>query len=130
MAKKSEMGRPKRELSSLPKGWKKGVLDLAEVGASDVEMRGYLNISTDLWYRFIEEEPDFSETVQRCAQSCQIWWERHARLNLDNKTFNTQLWFINMKNRFKDSWADKQEIDHTTNGKEITTVTRQIVDKT
>jgi hypothetical protein len=126
MGKKKAVGRPLKALKDLPKNWQKGVMDLAEVGASDVELRGFLDISKQVWYRFLEEDEEFTETIARCARSCQIWWERHGRLNLDCKEFNTQLWFLNMKNRFKGQWADKQEVDLTSKGDKIELVERVI----
>ena len=109
---KRKVGRPKKKLDCLPNGWQEGVVELAEQGASDVELRDYLNISDDLWYRFIEEEPEFSLTIKKASRKCRIWWEKSGRLNLDNKDFSPTLWYMNMKNRF--GWADKQEISQKT----------------
>lgn len=105
-----ERGRPKKGLDCLPVGWEDYCIDLASQGASDVELRDYLDISNDLWYRFLKEEPRFSETINRCAQKCQVWWEKNGRLNLASKDFNSTLWYMNMKNRF--GWKDKQEVDN------------------
>lgn len=114
------VGRPKKTLDDLPDGWKKNCLLLAEQGASDVELRDLLDISTDLWYRFIDEEPQFSETIRKCSQKCEVWWQKKGRLNLENKEFSSTLWYMNMKNRF--GWADKREVDHTTKGDKIESI--------
>lgn len=121
-------GRPKKTLDCLPQGWQEHCLGLASEGASDVELRHYLDISNDLWYRFMEEEPIFSETIKRCATSCQVWWEKNGRKNLDSKDFNSTLWYMNMKNRF--GWKDKQEVaqDITSGGEKITEIRRTIID--
>jgi len=118
-------GRPKKTLEDLPKDWDKGVFELAEQGASDVELRVYLNISPDLWYRFLKEEPKFSETIKRCSEVCEVWWQKQGRLNLRDKEFSPTLWYMNMKNRF--GWADKKEVDHTTGGEKITQIERVIM---
>ena len=113
-------GRPKKTLEDLPIDWEKGVLDLAGQGASDVEIRGFLDISQELWYRFIEDEPEFSITIKKARDLCRIWWEKNGRLNLENKDFSATLWYMNMKNRF--GWADKQEIDHTSKHEKINSI--------
>lgn len=118
-------GRPKKTLDDLPEGWKEGILALAGEGASDVELRVYLDISIDLWYRFIKEEPEFTETIKRCSAVCEVWWQKQGRLSLRDKEFSPTLWYMNMKNRF--GWADKKEVDHTTGGEKITQIERVIV---
>jgi len=102
-------GRPKIQLSDFPKGWEDAVIDLGSQGASDVEIRDYLNgICHETWTRLLDEEPHFSETIKKASLKCHVWWEKNGRLNLDNKEFSATLWYMNMKNRF--GWADKQEI--------------------
>jgi len=122
-------GRPKKTLECLPKGWQDEVVALAEVGASDVEIVDYLDISKDLFYRFIEDEPEFSSTIKKAHVKCEVWWQRNGRTNLDGKEFNSTLWYMNMKNRF--GWADKQEVkqDVTSGGKQLQSISpHQFVD--
>lgn len=101
-------GRPKITTNDFPENWKAEVLALASEGASDVEIRGLLDICNDTFYRLIEDDSEFSETINKAKSLCRIWWEKNGRLNLENKDFSSTLWYMNMKNRF--GWADKQEI--------------------
>lgn len=112
-------GRPKETLDRLPDGWQERVLELASQGASDVELRVELGLCIDTFYRFIDDEKEFSETIKRAHDLCQVWWEKNGRVNLDTKEFNSTLWYMNMKNRF--GWADKQEqkVDHTSKGEQV-----------
>lgn len=110
-------GRPKKTLDCLPKGWEEGVISLGKEGASDVEIRGYLGISDDLWDRFLIEEPTFSRTIKEARTQCRIWWERTGRegcfMGGKDNPFNATVWIFNMKNRFK--WTDRTENTSTVN---------------
>lgn len=110
------MARPKEDLSSLPDNWQKEVLELYKEGASDVEVKALIcsyrgSISNDLWERWMNEEPVFSETIKKGKLLSNAWWEKHGRSELQNKEFNSALWYMNMKNRFK--WTDRQEASVT-----------------
>jgi len=85
-------------------------------GASQAEITAGLEISNDLFYRFMKEEPEFSETIKKGLVLCKCWWEKKGRKNLENSKFSATLWYMNMKNRF--GWADKTEITGA-NGKDL-----------
>lgn len=110
-------GRPKKTLKDLPTDWKNGVLALYKEGASDVEAMVFLSLGDTAFNRMIREDPVFRTTIKRGRKMSQSWWENQGRTNLNNRQFSAVLWYMNMKNRF--GWRDKQEIDHTTNGKDL-----------
>jgi hypothetical protein len=104
-------GRPKKNIDVLPDKWQKSILDLYREGASDVEIRAWLydvsgSFSTDLWTRWINEEPEFSKTIKKGKDLSQAWWEKQGRIALRDKTFSPVLWYMNMKNRF--GWRDTE----------------------
>lgn len=115
--KKNKGGRPKKTLLDLPKYWKRRVISIKKQGGSDVEVRAELGISQDLWERFIREIDEFSLTIKRGEDLCKAWWEKHGRIQLENRNFNAVLWYMNMKNRF--GWRDKNETDITSGGKPL-----------
>lgn len=101
-------GRPKKDLSVLPKDWKDQIMALGAEGGSDVEMRALFRISNDLWYRWLEEEPEFSETIKEARLLCEAFWVRHGRRMATGAAEGMPAVYIfNMKNRFK--WRDKPE---------------------
>tara|TARA_R110001599_G_scaffold266848_2_gene467681 strand:+ start:454 stop:840 length:387 start_codon:yes stop_codon:yes gene_type:complete len=91
----------------------KTVIDLMKEGASQQEVLATLDISNDTFYRWKKENAEFSETIKRGIQLSQAWWEKKGRISLDDRQFNSTLWYMNMKNRFK--WADKQEVKNEGN---------------
>jgi hypothetical protein len=91
----------------------KVVIELMKEGASQEEVCGHLDISRDTFYRWKEENKEFSDTVKRGIQLSQGWWEREGRISLRDRDFSYTGWYMNMKNRFK--WADKQEIKNEGN---------------
>lgn len=105
-------GRPKETPEKrLKVGWQQVMLDLATDGASELEVRTTLGISADLWYRWIEDEQEFSATVKNCKALCETWWEKNGRRMAGGGPGNAAVWIFNMKNRF--GWKDKQEVEHS-----------------
>ena len=109
---KKMTGRPKKGLDLLPSDWKEEVMKLYKQGASNVEVKAYIyealgSFSDDLWKRWMNEEPMFSSTIKAGLAFSEAWWERQGRDNLKETKFQTGLYQINMRNRFK--WDEKKE---------------------
>jgi hypothetical protein len=86
--------------------------ELFSVGASMAEICLELNIGKDAFYDYLEKYPEFSEAKKKGLFKSQGWWEREGRKSLRDKDFNYTGWYMNMKNRFRDDWNDKQYIEH------------------
>lgn len=109
------MARPKDNLSRLPEGWKERVTELYKEGASDVEVRAELGLSNDLFYRWLDEEPEFSETIKSGRDISEAWWARVGRLGaVGAQEINPTTWIFNMKNRF--NWRDRTESEVKVDG--------------
>ena len=114
-------GRPKKTFEEakqdMPKDWFDEILFEYSDGAADVEIKAMFykwlgSMSNDLWERWMEEEPEFSETIKHGRVLSANWWHKQGRKNLDNKEFSYTGWYMNMKNRF--GWTDR--VDNTTKG--------------
>ena len=116
MAAEIKLGRPKKtieDLDDLHENWSEEIVELYSEGGSDVEVKALLyfwmgSFSNDLWYRWIEEESRFSETIKIGKVLSEAWWTGKGRTELENKELSYTGWYMNMKNKF--GWADKQEI--------------------
>lgn len=103
------MARPKKKTDEFGNEWKEKILAMAEVGASDVEIRGQVlgGICHETWARLIDEDKEFSETIKKAKVLCEAWWQSKGRTELENQKFSYTGWYMNMKNRF--GWRDKVE---------------------
>ena len=119
---KKKGGRPRKNPDVLPKSWDQKALAIYEKGGCDVEVKALIyrllgKFSNDLWERWMKEEPGFSDTIKLGRMLSESWWRSKGRCNTeqdkgDDVVFNTQLYHINMKNRF--NWSDKQEVKQET----------------
>ena len=80
-------------------------------GASLVEVAAELDITRETLNQFRGKHNEFSDAINRGIAFSEAWWQRQGRENLKAKCFQSALWYMNMKNRFK--WADKHEVEHS-----------------
>lgn len=107
MIDKKSAGRPMKSTKDFPDNWKELILNKMKEGASKKEIIADLNIGSQLFYDLIKRDEEFSNTIKRGEDLEEAWWLKKGRENLENKGFNSVLWYMNMKNRF--GWKDKQE---------------------
>jgi hypothetical protein len=118
------MGRPKINPQELNVNWKADMLALYKEGKSDVSIRCNCFdrvISTDIWYRWIDELDDFYETVKQGKALCQDWWENLSQEHASgkNEEANATGIIFNMSNRFRNAprgeenlWKQRQTVDN------------------
>ena len=70
-----------------------------------------MKITIREYYKQIDESAVFAKLVEYGRTLSLAWWESQARLNINNKQFNTPLWVFTMKNKY--GWADKVETNST-----------------
>ena len=61
------------------------------------------------------QKSSFRDVVTMGLEASEAWWLRQGRENIDNRSFNNNLWALNMVNRW--SWnsnkkEEKKEISH------------------
>ena len=110
---KNKGGRPKKTLNDLPKDWEKEAIKLYKDGASDIEVRvTILGISNDLWGRFLQEEPLFSETITHGRELAKVWWMKKGRTGVDSREVNPKMFELNMMNRY--GWGKNVKSENNT----------------
>jgi len=100
-------GRPTKYLSEM--------CDIARAlmrdGASLCEVAYELKINVSTLADWREKNEEFSLAIKESLDDAQGWWMTKGRKNIENKSFNSTLWYMNMKNRF--GWKDTQEVVQT-----------------
>ena len=91
-------------------------VEMSSRGCSKIEFCAQVGIWYEAFLNYQKKHEDFSKAVKKGELLCQAWWEKKGRENMDNRDFNYTGWYMNMKNRFRESvspWHDKQTIEHT-----------------
>lgn len=97
--------------------WATKIREMYEEGAADAEVAAELRITLKDFYAQYEKNAGFAGLIDFGRTLSQAWWEKQARKNVGNKSFNTQLWAFYMKN--KHAWADR--VDTTSHNENLNT---------
>ena len=92
--------------SNLP-DWVTKVRELYDEGATDVEVMKELKWTEKKFSEYYTTSEGFKALVDFGRLSAKAWWVQKGRKNLENRSFNTPLYAIYMKNNF--GWSEKQE---------------------
>lgn len=96
---------PPALLSDKMEGWEKKVLTEYSQGASDDEIVALLKTTVNTFKLWYSKYPLFQKIISNGQVLAKAWWLRMGRENLNNKQFNYQGWFMQMKNLY--GWSDK-----------------------
>ena len=92
---------------------------LFDNGGSMAEAAREMGISRSTFNRWLKgtdtQKAQFREVVSLGKEASEAWWIRQGRENLETRGFNSNLWLLNMVNRF--GWnsnrkEEKKEIEH------------------
>lgn len=91
------------------------VIEYGKLGMSRVEMAANLKCGYDTFLLWQEKNPKFLASVNEAVRLSQAWWESKGRDATFGgvQGFNATSFIFNMKNRFKDDWKDKQEVEQS-----------------
>lgn len=95
------------------------IIDHMAEGASMTSFAAEIDVSRETISEWGRVHPEFSVAIKKGKAKCAAWWERLNRKNAITGDGNATLVIFGLKNMAPDEWRDKQEIDHTTNGKDI-----------
>lgn len=124
--KRDRRGERKRALLPKPEGYVFGtptkyrpeycqmLIDHFSKGLSFKAFAGKVNVQERTLFNWLEQNPDFKTAKEIGEPMARLFWERMGIAGVAGqvKGFNPAGWIFNMKNRFRDDWRDRQEIEH------------------
>ena len=125
----AKRGRPAYETAEqlvekgiFPQGWKSEIMKMGSEGKSQSHFIVYLNISRPSYYKLLEIDKEFSNTIAQAREKSKLWWFEKVRGGFDkgdSKSINGQLWSLVVRNLFPEDYVDKKEVDIQTQGQPI-----------
>jgi len=122
------IGRPRHTIEYLvDKGkwnedWQKEILDIGRNGGNKTHMMEHFNLGRETFYKLYNNEPQFTNTVDKAMILSQNHWLKHVETAFkkgESKNINSGLWQFMMKNMFPQDFTDSKTIDVTTQGQKI-----------
>lgn len=85
-----------------------------ELGYSFESFAGKIKVCKQTIYTWLEKYPEFLDAKKRGTELSRYFWEKFGINGMAGhvKNFNCAAWIFNMKNRFREDWHDRQEIEH------------------
>lgn len=82
--------------------------EMGSKGMSIAEMSANLGIARSTFLSWVKEHEDFAVAAENALTLSQAYWENAGRMGVMGMlpNFNAGAWQFNMKNRFRDDWAD------------------------
>ena len=122
------VGRPKIRIEDLvakglwPEDWKEIIHQMGREGKQHTHIMERFDLARDTFYKLKQRDSEFSEAVKKAETYAQNYWMKFMEDSFvkgDSKSINSNLWSLVMRNKFKDDWSEKKEIDVTTQGDKI-----------
>lgn len=90
------------------------VVEHMRSGLSFESFAGAVGCSKQSLYDWANKFPEFMDAKKEGLELCRLFWERLGTAGAAGKVknFNCAAWIFNMKNRFRDDWRDRQEVEH------------------
>lgn len=82
-------------------------------GLSFESFAGLIGVCKQTIYNWLEQFPEFVDAKKTGFEASRLTWERIGKKIAEDGTGNSTAFIFNMKNRFRDDWNDKQQIENS-----------------
>jgi len=114
-------GRPRVETTMDPE-WVNIIIDAGKQGHHITRFLKDLGISWETHRNLLKRNKTYLEAFHEYQKQCEEWWfniAHQAMVNDGGTKFNSRLWQIIVKNKFRDNWKDDKQIDITSMGEKV-----------
>jgi hypothetical protein len=92
------------------------VIELGRLGKSKAQIAAALDVSRQTMLNWTNTHAEFLDAVKRAEELALGWWEDAGQAGLTSKGFNATAFIFQMKNRFREDYRDRQELEHSPGG--------------
>lgn len=91
------------------------VISCGDEGKTLAEMARAIGVDRSTLADWREQHPEFSRAVKEGLDRAQAWWEEKGRVATFGgfEGFNATSYIFQMKNRFREDWRDRHEVEHS-----------------
>jgi len=118
---KGKTGRPRLEHTLDPE-WYRIVVEAGREGRHITSFLKELGICWQSHHNLLKRNTKYLEAFNEYQKLCEEWWYNLAHQSMardGGKNFNSRLWTIIVKNKFRDNWKDEKSLDVTTQGDKL-----------
>jgi hypothetical protein len=116
-----KVGRPPLE-KTMPPQWYEIIVESGREGKHITDFLIKLGISWEGHRALLKRNTKYSEAVAEHNKLSEDWWFEQGRMSMERNGgigFNSRLWSLVLRNKFKDNWKDEKQMDITTQGDKI-----------
>ena len=92
------------------------VIELGREGKSLVQMAAHFDVSRPTISEWASEHPEFSKALDRAKVHAQNWWENQAQTGMYARGFNSKVWEVSVRARFRDDYTERKEVSGPNGG--------------
>lgn len=89
------------------------VIELGRRGKSKAQIAASLDVSRQTLDNWTQTHPEFLDAVKAARDLALAWWEDQGQAGLTAEKFNATAFIFQVKNRFRDDYADRSSHELT-----------------
>lgn len=86
------------------------VVDCGAVGMGKAEIAAKLGVVRQTVDNWSQKYPPFLDALQHARELSLAWWNTQGREGIYDNKFNSNLYSLQVRNRFPQDWQDRKEI--------------------
>ena len=92
------------------------VIELGREGKSLVQIASHFDVSRPTILEWAAQHSEFSTALERAKVHAQNWWENQAQTGMREKGFNSKVWEVSVRARFREDYTERKEVSGPNGG--------------